>query len=51
MTLVSSTGPNVAENIAVFPQNEPPDFLVNFCALKVIVLPLFEAVPEMLAAM
>lgn len=51
MTLLSRTGPNVAENVAFVGHAAfEPAALVNFCLTIVIVLCLFEAEPAMLAA-
>ena len=48
MTLLSVTGPNVAEKFADAGHNAPAD-LVNFCFENVIVFPVFDAFPLTLA--
>jgi hypothetical protein len=46
VTLASTTGPNVAENLAVCVHVDGgPDVFTNGCPVKVIVCDLFEAIP------
>jgi hypothetical protein len=51
ITLVSRTGPNLAEKCAGPMKTELPPALVNFCFENATVLPVFDACPAMLAAL
>ena len=51
VTLVSLTGPNVAEKFAEAGQSAPPLALVNFCLENLTVLPVFDACPLILLAL